>query len=112
MGEAGEAVGGVRRFGCRDAMRDSMLRDDLSSGEYASPAGRARLFTRDEPGAAGVAGCGVEKGDPGIEFARRMSSDMGNELRRGAISYRAYKGVWPPVNDTVGLGRVGGAGVA
>ena len=102
----------MRRFGCRDAMRDSMLREDLSSGEYASGAGRARLFSREEPGAAGVAGCGVEKGDPGIEFARRMSSDMGSELRRGAISYRAYKGVCPPVDGTVGLGRVGGAGVA
>lgn len=102
----------MRRFGCSDAMRDSMLRDDLSSGEYTSGAGRASVFTRDEPGAAGVDGCGVAKGDPGTEFARRMSSDMGSELRRGAISYRAYKGVWPPVNGTVGLGRVGGAGVA
>ena len=41
----------------------------------------------DEP-RAGVDGWGVEKGDLGMELARRTSSDMGRQLLRGAISYR------------------------
>jgi hypothetical protein len=38
-----------------------------------------------------VWGWGVAKGDPGVELACRISSDMGRELRRGAISYLEYK---------------------
>ena len=34
---------------------------------------------------------GVAKGDPGIELARRISSDIGRELLRGAISYLECK---------------------
>lgn len=68
-------------------MRESMLRDDLSSGEYASGAGRVMDLSFDEPPRAeGVDGCGVENGDPGMELARRMSSDIGTLLLRGAIS--------------------------
>ena len=36
-------------------------------------------------------GWGVEKGDPSAELARRISSDIGTELLRGAISYLECK---------------------
>lgn len=36
-------------------------------------------------------GWGVEKGDPTAELARRISSDIGRELLRGAISYLECK---------------------
>ena len=38
-----------------------------------------------------VRGWGVEKGDPSAELERRISSDMGRELLRGAISYLECK---------------------
>ena len=38
-----------------------------------------------------VRGWGVEKGDPTAELARRISSDIGRELLRGAISYLECK---------------------
>lgn len=38
-----------------------------------------------------VRGWGVEKGDPITELARRISSDIGTELLRGAISYLECK---------------------
>ena len=38
----------------------------------------------DKPG-AGVDGWGVEKGDPGMELARRTSSDMGRLLLLGGL---------------------------
>ena len=38
-----------------------------------------------------VRGWGVEKGDPTTELARRISSDIGKELLRGAISYLECK---------------------
>ena len=33
----------------------------------------------------------MERGDPSAELARRISSDMGRELLRGAISYLECK---------------------
>lgn len=95
-------------------MRESMLRDDLRYGEYAVAVRPVRGLSFDgpEPGAEGVVGCGVEKGDPGMELARRISSDMGRLLLRGAISYRAYSGglMSPPV-VLVDLGMMFGLGV-
>jgi hypothetical protein len=38
-----------------------------------------------------VRGWGVEKGDPSAELERRISSDMGREPLRGAISYLECK---------------------
>jgi len=38
-----------------------------------------------------VRGWGVERGDPTTELARRISSDIGRELLRGAISYLECK---------------------
>ena len=38
-----------------------------------------------------VRGWGVEKGDPSAELERRINSDIGRELLRGAISYLECK---------------------
>ena len=53
---------------------------------------------------AGVLACGVAKGEPGMELARRMSSDIGRLLFRGAISYRAYSGVLASLSGFVAEG--------
>ena len=45
-----------------------------------------------------VQGWGVERGDPIKELARRISSDIGRELLRGAISYLECK-----VGNSAGL---------
>lgn len=45
----------------------------------------------------------MAKGDPGIELARRISSDMGRELLRGAISYLECKLGNSPGLSTFGL---------
>ena len=49
---------------------------------------------------------GVAKGVPGIELARRISSDMGRELLRGAISYLECKLGNNPGLSTFGLSSV------
>lgn len=41
----------------------------------------------------GVKDPGSGKGDPGLELALRISSLIGRLLRRGATSYRVYRGV-------------------
>ena len=48
----------------------------------------------------------MAKGDPGIELARRISSDMGRELLRGAISYLECKLGNSPGFSTFGLSFV------
>ena len=53
-----------------------------------------------------VRGWGVAKGDPGMELARRISSDIGRELRRGAISYLECKLGNSPGFSTFGLSSV------
>ena len=57
-----------------------------------------------------VRGWGVEKGDPSAELERRISSDIGRELLRGAISYlecklgnRAGSLVLSSILDTLGV---------
>ena len=45
----------------------------------------------------------MAKGDPGVELARRISSDIGKELLRGAISYLECKLGNSPGFSTFGL---------